>query len=289
MRFVIFFFGSGLALFVGVALVLLAAMLFALRHRTGLRRAAPVTAITGLIFVALSAAPLPCWYYAGAGIITLAWLIIEQSSKLALAKRGYLRLIVAGVWITGAVLEAQYSTTPSIKATSQPALWIIGDSVSAGTGNPKIETWPRVLARKYSVVVHDHSQVGATVATALRKLDKEPLGNGLILLEIGGNDLLGTTTAASFEDRLDRLLAEVCQPGRTVLMFELPLPPFCNQYGMAQRRLAAQHGVILIPKRIFAEVLTTGDATLDGVHLSQPGHNLMAETVWSIIGPAYSK
>jgi acyl-CoA thioesterase-1 len=193
------------------------------------------------------------------------------------------------IWVTAAVLEGRYLLTPTIEAANQPALWIIGDSVSAGTGNPKTETWPRVLARKYSVVVHDHSQVGATVATALHRLDKEPLGHGLLLLEIGGNDLLGTTTAANFEDRLDSLLAEVCQPGRTVLMFELPLPPFCNQYGMAQRRLAARHRVILIPKRVFAEVLTTSDATLDGVHLSQQGHDLMAETVWSIIGPAYSK
>jgi len=43
----------------------------------------------------------------------------------------------------------------------------------------------------------------------------------------------------------------------------------------------------LIPKRIFVSVLTTDQATVDSVHLSRYGHELMAATVWSLIRPAY--
>ena len=128
--------------------------------------------------------------------------------------------------------------------------------------------------------------MGATVGSALRHLEKEPLGDGLVLLEIGGNDLLGTTTVTDFEDLLDRLLVEVCRPGRVVVMLELPLPPFCNDYGRAQRRLAAAHGVTLIPKRWLVDVLTANGATVDGIHLSQEGHELMAEKVWRLLKPA---
>jgi acyl-CoA thioesterase I len=160
--------------------------------------------------------------------------------------------------------------------------------VTAGLGDQKTRTWPGLLAREHSIDVHDLSQMGGTVASALRRLDKEPPGDGIVLLEIGGNDLLGPTSAADFDDRLDALLAQVCRNGRTVLMFELPLPPFCNDFGLTQRRLAAKHGVRLIPRRILVSVLTAADATVDSIHLTQSGHQAMADRVWSLISGAYS-
>jgi acyl-CoA thioesterase-1 len=63
-------------------------------------------------------------------------------------------------------------------------------------------------------------------------------------------------------------------------MLELPLPPFYNAYGRAQRELAARHRVALISKREFAAVVFSAGATLDRVHLSEAGHGLFADMVW---------
>jgi lysophospholipase L1-like esterase len=72
-----------------------------------------------------------------------------------------------------------------------------------------------------------------------------------------------------------------------VVMFELPLPPFRNEYGRVQRKLASKYGVVLIPKRVFVGVLTEEGATMDGVHLSPQGHERMAEIVWNSIRAVY--
>jgi acyl-CoA thioesterase I len=61
------------------------------------------------------------------------------------------------------------------------------------------------------------------------------------------------------------------------------LRPFDNGYGEAQRRLAKHHGVIMIPKRVLIGILTTDGATLDTIHLSARGHELMAQAIWGII------
>ncbi|HEX5106265.1 MAG TPA: hypothetical protein VFV87_20740, partial [Pirellulaceae bacterium] len=90
-----------------------------------------------------------------------------------------------------------------------------------------------------------------------------------------------------FERDLDRLLERVAVPGRTIVMFELPLPPLANEYGRIQRRLAAKYGVRLIPKRVFISILAADGTTLDSIHLSDAGHQRMADAVWSIIEPAY--
>jgi acyl-CoA thioesterase-1 len=286
MTAVIFFFGSGLAFFAGAALVLIAVLMAALKGWRVLPRLAPLTAILGMILVACSAAPLPNAFYLVVAIATLGWLAAEHFRKKIAARRlALLRVAVALLWLAGVAIELPYHFVPAVAAMGGPEVWIVGDSVTAGVGDHKTETWPRILARKHGVVVHDRSQMGATVGS---KLEKEPLGDGIVLLEIGGNDLLGTTTAADYEDRLERLLALVCRGNRTVLMFELPLPPFCNEYGRVQRRLAAASGVALIPKRVFVGVLTQGDATLDSVHLSQRGHQEMAEVVWRLIQGAYT-
>lgn len=71
-------------------------------------------------------------------------------------------------------------------------------------------------------------------------------------------------------------------------MFELPLPPFCNEFGRAQRTVAAKHNVILIPKRVFLSVIAGSDSTLDSIHLSQSGHQFMADCVWRLVRSAFS-
>jgi len=62
-------------------------------------------------------------------------------------------------------------------------------------------------------------------------------------------------------------------------MFELPLLPFHSGYGEAQRHLARKHHVILIPKKCLASVIGRNGNTLDGLHLSQKGHDALAHAV----------
>ncbi len=110
-----------------------------------------------------------------------------------------------------------------------------------------------------------------------------------MLAEIGGNDVLGETSAAGFEVNLDRLLAQLRSSGNVVILLELPLPPTYNAFGGIQRRLARRHGALLVPKRVLLGVLMTDGATVDTIHLSRAGHDLMAARIWQTIRPAFSR
>ncbi len=65
-------------------------------------------------------------------------------------------------------------------------------------------------------------------------------------------------------------------------MFELPLLPLTNSFGRSQRSLAKTFGVTLIPKRVLVGVFETKEATLDGLHLTQIGHDELARKVQKI-------
>jgi acyl-CoA thioesterase-1 len=289
MSWVIYFFGSGAAFFSGILLVLAAALgLAACRHRW-LVRIAVLLALLGLILVALSATPLPYWFYAAAGLTSLIWLWSERTAWTRLAgHRKWLRLVAAVTWLAAAAAEMPHQFVPVLNEGTASTLYIFADSVTAGMGESAVVTWPKSLARTYPIEVKDYSQMGAKVSTMARKVEGLSLGPGLILVEIGGNDVMGSTVATDYERALDKLLAMLTGPEHQVVMFELPLPPFCNEFGRIQRRLAKQYDICLIPKRIFVNVLTAEGATVDSVHLSSRGHDLMAETVWNIVRPAFA-
>jgi acyl-CoA thioesterase-1 len=283
-----YLFGSGAVFFIGSGLILASIATFSLSSRRLLAIAATLSAIVGLLLIGLSATPLPYWFYAVGGTASILWLIAERSTARRLvASRKWLRGLVAALWIVALALEIPYHFMPSVAVADRPPFYLIGDSVSAGMSDADKDTWPKLLARDHRIKVIDFSQMGATARSAMEQADGLPADGGLLLLEIGGNDLLGTTSATQFEQDLDSLLTRVCAPGRTVLMFELPLPPFCNEYGRVQRRLAAKYGVLLIPKRVFMSVLSENGTTLDSIHLSPVGHQRMADTVWSLIKPAF--
>src|SRR5690606_429013 len=124
--------------------------------------------------------------------------------------------------------------------------------------------WSDVLRETWRYDVVNLSLPGATAKSAWQQAERIPAdAEALILLEIGGNDLLSGRPADEVRSDLHTLLERVVRSDRKILMMELPLPPWNVAYGRAQRELADEFGVGLITKRDFARVLSWPDATVD--------------------------
>ena len=272
---------SGHAFFSGIAMVLTAVFLSTQKQAIAHRFAFVVFSI-GILFVVLSSTPIPYWYYGLTTAATLFWLL---TLKQPTSRRSAAFAMVV-LWLGAVTLELPWHFVPGPKPIAAQSLTIIGDSVTSGMGEGEAETWPGLLAAQHRIGVQDLSHVGETARSALKRIREHGIQSSLLLVEIGGNDILGSTTSKEFERDLDTLLTYLKTPGREILMFELPLPPFCHEFGRVQRTLASRHGVHLIPKRVFLDIIAMSGATLDSIHLSQSGHQQMADLVWSLIEPA---
>lgn len=272
---------SGQSFFTGVGLVLIVVFLSTQKHRLA-HRVAFVLFAVGILALVLSSTPIPYCYYALLIVTTLYWLLTLKRS--AAKKRASAGMVI--VWLGAAAMEMPWHFGPRPIAASSSGLTIVGDSVSAGMEEREAETWPSLLARQHQITIQDLSHVGETARSALKRVQQRGIQFPVILLEIGGNDLLGSTTSTEFEADLDALLQYLKQPNHEILMFELPLPPMLHEFGRIQRLLAMRYGVRLIPKRIFLSIIYDGDSTVDSIHLSQSGHQRMAELVWSLVQPA---
>lgn len=180
-------------------------------------------------------------------------------------------------------IEFSHRTMPVIKGSPSDHLVVIGDSISAGI-DPKVPAWPLIFEQTTGFSVRNLSMPGAQVSDVLTMAQRLTPDDRVVLIEIGGNDLLMGVPSAKFEHDLRALLSSVVVPGRTVAMFELPLLPHKIAYQI-QRGLAAQHGVWLIPKRCFAGVIGGVNATTDGLHLSASGARRMAALVARVLSP----
>ncbi|MBR9803940.1 acyl-CoA thioesterase [bacterium] len=274
---------SGQAFFTGIILIVLAAIASTRQERF----ARPVTALgfaIGMIAVIASSTALPYWLYGLAGGASLCW--IASRFRPAWRSRTAVAMIIA--WGLAAGMEAPYHLSPSLEPGTDRVLAIIGDSVTAGLGSDDpSQTWPTLLARKLDLEIQDISHVGETAGSALKRVQSHEVSAPVVVVEIGGNDILGSTSPEQFAHDLDALLEHLAAPSRQVVMFELPLPPFFHAYGWAQRTLAAKHGVLLIPKRVFLSVIAGNESTLDSIHLSQAGHEEMARQVGRVLEPAF--
>lgn len=281
---VVFHIVSGQSFFTGAVLVMLAAWL-SMRTSHVTKRVMVLVFLLGVVAIVVSSTPLPYWFNGTAGVITLVWVCSCFVKKW----RRWSAYAVIGVWALAMGLELPYHLKPTLKPAASQSMSVIGDSVTAGLDDgDKAETWPRILAREHNLMIQDISHVGDTVSTALKRVQKESINSSVVLLEIGGNDILGSTTTAQFTKDLEALPSELEAPGRQLIMLELPLPPFYHEYGRIQRNLARKHHVALVPKRVFLSIIAGNESTLDSIHLSQAGHQNMAVVVWGLVKPAYT-
>ncbi len=238
--------------------------------------------ITGIIFVVFSAAPLFLWLYGlWFGISVFAALVVfgktSSFQKKLLASSAALLCSAAMC-----LLELPFHLSPSIRVLSNQTVFVIGDSISAGISR-KERPWPDALSSISHLRVVNLAKPAASVETAIDQCAGITETNSLVLLEIGGNNLLGQDDSKVFLTQLDRLLGRLKNGNHRVVMFELPLLPFQNRFGEAQRVLARKHGAFLIPKRFLTDVFALKDGTLDGLHLSQKGHDAMADSVYGLL------
>jgi len=282
MNWVVIQIASGRVFFVAVALLVAAG---GLRSSAAprLRRGATWCFLLGVIGLSVSAAPLPIWAYAVILLsIVVGWWASRFGANAATATATS-ALALLGVGLH----EARYQVMPVLAAVRDRQIAVIGDSITAGHGESDLtRKWPAILRDRHGVAVQDLSKAAATAATAAQGLEQESIAAPIVIVEIGGNDFLGGGSVAAFEAGLDALLKAVCQPGRQVAMFELPIPPLYEGFGRVQRDLASRHGVALIPKRILLSVIEAADATVDSLHLTQQGHDEMADVVWTLLAPA---
>ena len=282
-------FASGWSFYSGIILILLSVVISLFDKTSLVKIIFRVGLVLGILAVFSSSTPLP---YLPSLIFTAIFffLILAHLDNYAMRKILVgLRILITLLCLIAALMEGGNWVVPQLPHGNFDKFYVVGDSISAGIGFQGERVWSELISRQHGIKAVNLSVGGATLSTAVSNVDGIKDEKAFVILEIGGNDILRRTSLKKFEENLDKLLKKVCLPGRTVIMFELPLPPFNSRFCASQREICRRYGVYLIPRRIFSEILTGDVKSVDGLHLSNYGHEHMAETVWGIIGNSFAQ
>lgn len=187
-------------------------------------------------------------------------------------------------------------------AGAQPVrLLVFGDSLTSGHKLPPGTAFPDVLARRlhangYSdVLVYNGSVAGETTAEALQRLPSAlQYGADLVIIELGGNDMLNGTDPRLVYSNLDQIISlSKAEGARVILAGMLALPKFGPAYKAAfdaiYPALAARHKVPLYP---FILRGVFGDRRLmlsDGEHPNVLGVQRMVAGILPLVEKNLSK
>jgi acyl-CoA thioesterase-1 len=269
---------SGNAFFIGMGLTVVASIL---RLWLDSRLWVSVLTIAGLVgisLVVLSATPMSYWLY-GLWLALCVAVLIAFHVRTSFQLRAATVMAFAFFSLSLCLTELPYRLAPRVFVLPHEPVFVLGDSISAGIG-ARERTWPEVLGDLSHLQVINLARPGATTETAMDQARNISEASSLVLVEIGGNDLPGHTGRQTFYRQLDMLLLKLKSGNHRIVMFELPLLPFWNGFGGDQRALAEKYGVTLIPKSCLTRVFGSNGSTLDGLHLTQKGHNELAGAVY---------
>lgn len=155
---------------------------------------------------------------------------------------------------------AQASPAPAPQGDERLVL-AFGDSLFAGYGLAPAEGYPERLeaalrAAGRPVRVHDAGVSGDTTAAGRQRLaftlDSLPRKPDLVLLELGGNDLLRGLSPAETRANLAAMLGELQRREIPVVLFGMRAPPnlgadFVRAFDAAYPALAKEYGATLVP------------------------------------------
>lgn len=277
---------SGHAWFTAAAIVTTIAIIDFSRIFERARWFPPAVRVLTLLSIGLallSGTPLPL-PVAGVLLVVLA----AYGATVGHFKTPWARLLPLAVALMAAsagIAEVPYHRDPEIAVRNVQEIVVIGDSLSSGGFGEKA-AWPHLLASATGLTLRDMSVAGmrsTPAADAYVDVLERLAPATLVIIEIGGNDVLEGVNVAEFSRGLEALVRAARGATPYVLVVELPVLPGGWRFGKAQRDIVARYGATMIPKHFLAGFLTDGRNTSDGLHPTQRGHEVFAKEITAML------
>jgi acyl-CoA thioesterase-1 len=164
------------------------------------------------------------------------------------------------------------------KLNPQDIIVAFGDSLTHGTGANDDAAYPAVLATLTGHTVINAGVPGDTTASGLQRLPAvlSEYKPHLVLLCLGGNDMLRKQPAASTENNLRLLVQTIRASGANVVLIGVPEPKLFGGAPDFYARVAKDMQLPL-EREAFNDVLKDNRLKSDPIHANAAGYRQVAE------------
>lgn len=195
--------------------------------------------------------------------------------------------LLALLWI--ALVLAGCGGEQPVLYTSLPrdaTVLVVGDSLVAGTGAPRGQSWPDELARRTGWSVINAGVPGNTSADAYRRLPEllDTHRPDAVIIAIGGNDFLRSVPLETTSENVAAIVVESRAATGHVALVAIPamsvggaLVGRLSDHDMFAR-IAQEHALAFVPAAV-SHALSRAELRADRIHANADGYAHIAQGV----------
>ncbi len=198
-------------------------------------------------------------------------------------KRRFFVAALAALWLAGCGSDA-----PRLgKLGAGDVILAFGDSLTYGTGAKPEESYPALLGQLTGRTVVRAGVPGEQTAGGLARLpgvldEHQPK---LVIVCLGGNDMLRRGAPANIEGNLREILKTIKSRGIDAVLIGVPAPGLITSAPEFYEKLAQEFGIPYEGK-IVTSVLYRAELKSDPIHPNAAGYRMMAEAVAGLLRAA---
>ena len=186
--------------------------------------------------------------------------------------------------VTSALLLSSCSQSKLPVLQPDDVVLAFGDSLTAGYGVDKTQSYPSVLANLIGLKVINAGISGETTAEGLERLPEvlETHQPKLVILLEGGNDVLQKVSEAQIKSNLKQMIQLVQQSGAAVLLVGVPEKKLFGSSLDLYSELASEHD-IPTEDDIVANLMKRLSMKSDYVHFNAQGYQALAQAIYEAL------
>lgn len=190
-----------------------------------------------------------------------------------------MRLLLAAMMVL-CLAACGNKVPPVAKLASTDVVLAFGDSLTYGTGARAEDSYPVVLGQLIGRQVVRSGVPGEQTAGGLARLPEvlDEHKPKLVIVCLGGNDMLRKGTPENIEANLRKILAEIKSRGLDAMLIGVPTPTVITRPPDFYFRLAKEFA-IPYEGDIITSVLYKADLKSDPIHPNAAGYRKVAEAV----------
>ncbi|MEA1989646.1 MAG: arylesterase [Pseudomonadota bacterium] len=186
--------------------------------------------------------------------------------------------------VASALLLSSCSQAKLPELQPEDVVVAFGDSLTAGYGVDKTQSYPSVLANITGLKVINAGISGETTAEGLERLPEilETHQPKLVILLEGGNDVLQKVSEPQIKSNLKQMIQLIQQSGAAVLLVGVPEKKLFGSSLELYSELASEHE-IPIEGDIVASLMKRLSMKSDYVHFNALGYQAMAQALYEAL------
>lgn len=182
------------------------------------------------------------------------------------------------LWLYDAVGNRRYASRIYVPAQEHYEVMAFGDSLTEGLGSEDLKGYVGYLEEHIGVAIMNRGIRRDTTTDLLARIDEDVLAHHpkVVIMTIGGNDLIHFTPYDTILGNLEILFKKLTDAGITVIFAEVTDPTLFKKYNERVYKLAQQYGVVYVPKTM-EHVFWNVRSKFDPLHPDDRGYVTMGE------------